>query len=55
MQSKLFLEYQRALEERQAKSNCQSLFGMTRIPTDNHICSMLEPVQPSLVVVAGPV
>jgi hypothetical protein len=47
MQSESFLEYQRALEERQATSNCHSLFGMTRIPTDNHIRAMLDPVHPS--------
>ena len=44
MQSESFLEYQRALEERLATSNCHSLFGMTKIPTDNHIRAMLEPV-----------
>ena len=47
MQSESFLEYQRALEERQATSNCHSLFGMTKIPTDNHIRAMLEPVHSS--------
>ena len=31
----------------QATSNCHSLFGMTRIPTDNHIHAMLDPVHPS--------
>ena len=47
MQSESFLEYQRALEERQATSNCHSLFGMARIPTDNHIRAMLDPVHPA--------
>ena len=47
MQSESFLEYQRALEERLATSNCHSLFGMTKIPTDNHIRAMLEPVHSS--------
>ncbi len=28
-------------------SNCQSLFGMTAVPTDNHIRAMLDPVHPS--------
>ena len=28
-------------------SNCHTLFGMTKIPTDNHIRSMLDPVHPS--------
>ena len=37
MQSESFLSYQRALEEGRKTSNCQTLFGMERIPTDNHI------------------
>src|SRR5450755_4287008 len=28
-------------------SNCHTLFGMAKIPTDNHIRSMLDPVHPS--------
>src|SRR5271154_7159142 len=47
MQSESFLSYQRSLEEGQKTSNCQTLFGMTGIPTDNHIRSMLDPVHPS--------
>ena len=47
MQSESFLDHQRALEERLAMSNCHSLFGMSKIPTDNHIRSMLDPVHPS--------
>jgi hypothetical protein len=47
MQSESFLSYQRSLEEGRKISNCQTLFGMARIPTDNHIRSMLDPVHPS--------
>jgi len=47
MQSESFLAYQRALEAGRKTSNCHSLFGMTAIPTDNHIRSMLDPVPPS--------
>ena len=47
MQSESFLSYQRGLEEGRKTSNCQSLFGMKAIPTDNHIRSMLDPVDPS--------
>ncbi len=47
MQSESFLSYQRSLEEGRKTSNCQTLFGMERIPTDNHIRSMLDPVHPS--------
>ncbi len=47
MQSESFLSYQRGLEEGRKTSNCHSLFGMKAIPTDNHIRSMLDPVDPS--------
>jgi hypothetical protein len=47
MQSESFLSYQRGLEEGRKTSNCQSLFGMKAIPTDNHIRSMLDPVDPA--------
>jgi hypothetical protein len=49
MQSESFLSYQRSLEERRKTSNCLTLFGMAKIPTDNHIRSMLDPVHPSLL------
>jgi len=49
MQSESFLAHQRSLEERRKTSNCQSLFGMDAIPTDNHIRSMLDPVSPALL------
>src|ERR1017187_7700163 len=47
MQSESFLSYQRLLEEGRKTSNCHTLFGMAKIPTDNHIRSMLDPVHPS--------
>src|SRR4051812_99374 len=47
MQSESFLAHQRALQEGRKMSNCQSLFGMTAVPTDNHIRAMLDPVHPS--------
>src|SRR5260370_22307247 len=47
MQSELFLSYQRSLAEGRKTSNCHTLFGMAKIPTDNHIRSMLDPVHPS--------
>jgi hypothetical protein len=49
MQSESFLSYQRSLEEGRKTSNCRTLFGMARIPTDNHIRSMLDQVHPSLL------
>jgi hypothetical protein len=30
----------------QGGSNAQSLFGMTRIPSENHIRNLLDPVPP---------
>src|SRR4051794_13781366 len=47
MQSESFLGHQRALEDGRKMSNGQSLFGMTAVPTDNHIRAMLDPVHPS--------
>jgi hypothetical protein len=46
MQCESFLSHQRQLEEGQGTSNCQTLFGMEKIPTDNHIRMMLDPVHP---------
>ena len=46
MQSESFLSYQRGLVEGRKTSNCHTLFGMAKIPTDNHIRAMLDPVHP---------
>jgi hypothetical protein len=46
MQSESFLSYQRRLEQGHGTSNCQTLFGMKKIPTDNYIRLMLDPVSP---------
>ena len=46
MQSPSFLALQTALQRGRGTSNCQTLFGMERIPTDNHIRTMLDPVPP---------
>ena len=46
MQSESFLSHQRRLEQGHGTSNCQTLFGMTKIPTDNYIRLMLDPVSP---------
>lgn len=42
MGSPSFLGHQRALEEGHGRSNCQTLFGMTAIPTDPYIRLMLD-------------
>jgi hypothetical protein len=46
MQSESFLSYQRRLEQGHGTSNCHTLFGMNKIPTDNYIRLMLDPVSP---------
>jgi hypothetical protein len=47
MQSESFLAHQKALEKGHTKTNCQTLFGMERIPSDNYIRDNLDPVDPS--------
>ncbi|MDD5269025.1 MAG: ISNCY family transposase [Methylococcales bacterium] len=49
MQSPSFLDFQRTMQERQGKNNAQTLFNVFQIPTDNHIRSLLDPVEPALV------
>jgi hypothetical protein len=46
MGSPSFLGHQRALEEGHGRSNCQTLFGMTAIPTDAYIRQMLDGAPP---------
>ena len=47
MQSPSFLAHQRHLETAQGRSNCQTLFGMDKIPCDVRARTMLDPVEPS--------
>lgn len=49
MQSPSFLGHQRQLEQGYGRSNCASLFGMTKLPSDNHIRDMLDPASPALL------
>src|SRR5450755_306404 len=46
MQSPSFLAQQTALARGRGTSNCQTLFQMARIPTDNCIRARLDPVPP---------
>jgi hypothetical protein len=46
MGSPSFLAHQRALAEGHGRSNCQTLFGMTAIPTDAYIRQMLDGARP---------
>lgn len=49
MQSPSFLDFQRTMQETQGKNNAQTLFGVFRIPTDNHIRNLLDAVKPEAV------
>ena len=49
MQSGSFLRFQRELEDRHRRSNCRTLFGMQRIPTDASIRSHLDGASPDLL------
>ena len=47
MGSPSFLAHQRALEEGHGRSNCETLFGMAAIPSDNYIRLMLDGAAPA--------
>ena len=47
MQSPSFLAHQRYLETSQGRSNCQTLFGIGKIPGDSQVRAMLDPVDPA--------
>jgi hypothetical protein len=49
MQSPSFLAHQRHFEQGHGRSNCASLFGITKIPSDNHIRDLLDPATPALL------
>jgi hypothetical protein len=49
MQSESSLSYRRSVEEGRKISNCRTLFGMAKIPTDHHIRSMLDPAHRSFL------
>ena len=49
MQSPSFLAHQRQLEAGHGRSNCTRLFGIAKIPSDNHIRDMLDPAAPTLL------
>ena len=42
LQDPSFLAFQRRMQDEEARSNCQSLFGIERIPTDNCIRNLLD-------------
>lgn len=47
MQSPSFLAHQRYLETTQGRSNCQTLFGMDKIPGESQVRAKLDPVEPT--------
>jgi hypothetical protein len=49
MQSVSFLAFQRRLEQGHGRSNCQTLFGIEKIPSDNYIRNMLDGADPALL------
>jgi hypothetical protein len=49
VQSASFLSFQRALEKGKGRSNCQTLFGIEKIPSDNYIRDMLDEADPALL------
>ena len=48
-QSPSFLAYQRDMTKRKGQSNAHTLFGLTEIPCDNQIRTLLDPVPPTLL------
>ena len=46
-QSPSFLAHQRAMEQSKGHSNAESLFGIERVPCDNQIRNLLDPVVPN--------
>ena len=50
MQSPSFLSHQTALLRGRGRSNCQTLFGMDKNPTENHVRTMLDPVPAKLLL-----
>lgn len=49
MQSPSFLSHQRRFEAGHGRSNCETLFGLSKIPSDNHIRNMLDVATPDLL------
>jgi hypothetical protein len=48
-QTPSFLAFQRTIEKNKGKSNIQSLFGVHKIPSDNHIRDLLDHLKPELI------
>jgi hypothetical protein len=46
MQSPSFLAHQRDMQQRKGKDNAATLFGVAKIPSDNQIRNLLDPITP---------
>ena len=55
MQSPSFLAHQRHLETGQGRSNCETLFGMRKIPGDGQIRAKLDAVEPVMFHPCSPI
>src|ERR1700746_322797 len=49
MQSASFLAFQRTLEKGEGRSNCDTLFWIGKIPSDNSLRDMLDGADPALL------
>ena len=49
MQSSSSLAHQRDMQRKKGQNNAQSLFKITRIPSDGQIRNLLDPVEPALL------
>jgi hypothetical protein len=47
MQDPSFLHFQKKIQKHKGRSNCQTLYGMTDIPGDSHIRTILDAVDPA--------
>jgi hypothetical protein len=50
LQSPSFLAFQKRMEEHQGRNNARSLFGVQRLPSDDQIRNLLDPVPPQRLV-----
>lgn len=46
-QSPSFLAHQRTMRQTKGRSNAENIFGMGKVPSDNQIRSLLDPIDPS--------
>jgi len=49
LQSPSFLSWQTIMEESQGKNNAKTIFGIDKIPSDNQIRNLLDPIDPKFL------